>query len=475
MQERGSVLDCFPSDVNDIWNARNHRAAYIEIFGRINNLAQYVQSVLIELHTLQEAQIDAPRFIALYNAWHRVFIEESPTVNEVRHYANMDGDSEKEPIRRALGVHIFAELSRIHMILSFHPLRREEAELLQLTEVPNREAQMRYQTRWSIAMLASPICNDFSEEVRAFWEVPAVKYTQSQVMLAVNMLAEALNDFTRPDEFIQYFRALFTRNAVFLCQRCSEDILDVEDMRTQKGELYEPNHDYWVWCSIYFGAIMRRIHYYQKLEPHQMDPPIPIRPEQVDRCKEWVARLITILGDDGARETYAAACDESYRIPGDYEWFTFNYSGEQPIVATILQRIRPVLSKRYWKEAHVTPESAIETSHITVPRFMGRTSQLFVIHLVDTYLKSIGVRWRNAAVVAQEEIELSAYKLQKPVCPVLLQAFSRWWPYHNLQYARYDDIYEALTAWFYLLKTRHRYMLFDHSLRKVTDHILGSE
>ena len=202
------------------------------------------------------------------------------------------------------------------------------------------------------------------------------------------------------------------------------------------------------------------------------NPPPRASPSEIEKCQNWVKHLIDLLGDDGYDDCYLASCQESYTIPGDIEWFSFKFPTRQPDLGSILFELRPELRKRFQEDMHLSKETVLEKTKYDTPKYMYRTSALFVLNVIDTHMRNMGIQWKNAILVEQEGIELSLWKLSRAMCPVLLQVFSRYVIYNDLHYMVCDNIYEAIVLWFKLLKTEYGDHLFGRDIKHVVDEII---
>lgn len=502
-----------------------YKQMYKDLTGRLCAVGKYTLRIIGHMMSEEEFDWDAAQVTTLYRAWLKTMIEDAPTLNEVKRYEfNVDEETELlESIRLNINASIFAELSRMHFILHHDTLVSEHAALLNYVELPTRDEQKRLLTMWSLNLTESQLWTDIPLPDEIDWDVPVLKYTQKEVIAAVMLLCEIVNDLgsiSKPSvccpyeegtrEFMEYFRALFTRNAVFMCQAsCEASILNVPDMRVpidrslipkvddeekddedddenrmpkygdddyidplNSTEPCRPSYDYFVWCSYYFGAIMRRIYYWESLKDNVITPTIVLKDGELDRCINTLSHMVKTMGDDAFDDCYTGTCDEAYAIPGDSEWFAYKYPTKQPAMGNILYQLRPELNKRYWKEGNVALDTVLSASRQPRPSYFMHTNQLFIINALDGYFRASGVMWRNAAVVSQEGIELSAWKLSRPTCPVLLQVFSRWWVYNDLFYQPCDDIYEAIAVWFRILRQHYDDTLFSISLADVANKIL---
>ena len=454
---------------------------YTEMYERLTyrllQLGRYTNSILNELiaNTMEETDWEMVHIKFLYNQWEKCMIENATVLNEPQRFGE---------VKTTLNAHIFVELSRLHMIIWFDRLTEEQEQVLSLETMPSRERQKDYFTLWSLNVTNSEFWTNIPLPDALDWNQPVMKYSQEEIIAAVNMLCEVMHDLGDPhgkyadttQEFIDFFRVLYTRNAMLMCQgSCVPEVLNEVEMREFVDEeelMCIPNIDYFVWCSFYFGAIMRRIYYWSKIKQNE----IPERPEvdyeEIKNCQEWLVNLVELLGEDGYEDCYMETCAEAYTIPGDLEWFSFKYPTKQPVLGSILFELRPQLRKRFQEDQHLSQDTVLEKTKQDIPKFMCRVNSIFVLNCVDTHLRNMGTQWKNAIMVQQEGIELSAWKLSRPLWPVLLQIFSRYVVYNKLHYITCDSIYEAIIIWFKLLRDEYNSKLFGKDLSEIADKLL---
>lgn len=444
-----------------------YKDMYANLTKRLVNLGHLTTITLAKLewgrNDWEPAQIRM-----LYDKWLDTFIQDSPTLNELKRY--------EDDLKINMNAAIFCELSRLQLILHFDELNFGTSAL-----VGGIDDQTGL-TGYSLTQTKSSLWTTMSLPQNLEWDKRVFAYTQSEVMSAILFLTQILDDLASPQleygdgthEFFEYFQALYLRNAIFYCQQSfPPDLLDVEEMteKEKEGGL-RVNFDYYIWCSFYFGAILRRIYYYEQLKHNVLEPPIRVGGAEMKRCQKYVRHLCDILGVESCEEIYTDTCEQIYRLPGDAEWFSHRYRA-QPATAIILNKLRPTVETRFWQEANISVESVLSLSKQQAPQFMIRAAAAFVLNVIDAHLKGTeGIAWRDAATVAQTEIELSQWKLSRSSCPLIFQVFSRWWVYDNLHYQPTDSIYEALVMWARLLKTRYKCKLFDVSLKEMCDQIL---
>lgn len=460
----------------DITLDDDYTKVYARLTYRLLKLGKFTTAILQDV--IQQENIiewESAHIKYLYNEWEKCMIENSSVLNEPKRYGEM---------RTTLGASIFVELSRLHIILWYNKLRNEQKQVISEKSIPSRNQQSDYFTLWSLNVTNSEFWTKIPFPEELDWNLPVFKYTQLQIIAAVNMLCEVMNDLGDPSgkynectkEFLDFFRVLFTRNALFLCQAsCPLDILNDIDMREfidVEETMCRPNVDYFVWCSIYFGSIMRRIYYWTKLRKNEMDDVPQVYKGEIDNCQEWLIELVDLLGNDGYEDCYIETCTEAYTIPGDLEWFTFKYPTKQPVLGSILFELRPQLRKRFQEDQHLSKETVLQKTKHTYTVFMCRINAIFVLNTIDVHMRNMGIQWKNAVLVEQEGIELSHWKLSRPLCPVILQVFSRYVVYNKLHYTVCDDIYEAIILWFKILRYEYDDMLFGRRLTDVIDKLV---
>jgi hypothetical protein len=83
------------------------------------------------------------------------------------------------------------------------------------------------------------------------------------------------------------------------------------------------------------------------------------------------------------------------------------------------------------------------------------------------------IKWDQGVVVHSDGIQMSCYMLQSNMSPLLLQVLSSYWCYHEAKVYVTDDIFEALTVWFYLFNKHCKDTLYNHTLEAVVKEVLA--
>ena len=461
-----------------------YKETYTELATRIRALSKYNKRLLARLSRGRPLNENRAKLQKLYNDWQATMVVHGSLLNEAKRLN--DGS------RTTFNASIFGEISRLHFIIHFKQLQDEQERVLHEGRLPDVEERRDMLTLLALRDTRSQLWMDAPLPDSIDWETPIFKYSQSQVLAVVEWLCTVMHDVGSLSDdvyvlehedsaldFLQLFRVLLTRNAVFLIQRAlPAETLDLEDMRRECKKnpgLFSVNSEYVLWCSCYFGAIIRRIYYWEALRENTI-PPSPeftISEEMVERCRQFIREVAEGFSTDAYEECYVDSCSESYTIPGDMEWFLYKFPTKQKGIGTILYEVRPEMNKRYQKEKHVSVSTVLTSSTLTLPRYFMRTSQLFVLNALDTYLRTYNIQWRDACVVANDGIELSHWKLTHPTCPVILQVFSRYWVYSRAEYIPTDDIYMAISLWFRILHLDYDDHLFSVSLTEVRETIFG--
>lgn len=469
-----------------------YRQLYLTLNQRLQALGRYTKKLLSALHRTGEPlkeSSEKARLFTLFREWQRTMVENGTVLNELKRY----GEEFGEDFRINVNASIFGELSRIHFILHFEQLSREQTRILSKGYVPTQEDRRDMTTLYSLSSTTAQLWTSVPVPEGLDWEMPIMKYSQSKVMALVGLLCEvcntigsiASNEITLPyedsaTEMMELLTALMTRNAVFLTEAAlMETTLDVEDMRTVAkkkgpgGEVrYRITYDYLVWCSIYFGVLMRRVYYWENLRENLMEEKPVVTAAQLERCKAFIERVARQMSSDAYEDCYLGTCEEAYDVPGDQAWFAYKFPGKQNARGNILYDLRPAVNKRYWQEPHVTLKTVMNASLMPQPRYFGHIGHLFVLNVMDSFMRARNVQWRDACVIDQDGIEMSAFKLTRAQCPLLLQVFSRYWVYDDAFYYPTDDIYEALAMWLVLLRDEYEGVLFGTPMHEAIRRVL---
>lgn len=450
----------------------------------------------------------------LYDAWSRAFVTEMESMREVRHYSFAGGGGGAK-LKSCNGMPIFLELTRLHYFSYYPRLLKEEnnlavyeAEDLATEHYLRLHSLARTRDRSWVAIKDSFDISALYEEkedpdeeveemlksIRKMWEKPIMLYSQSEVQILIMFLTQQLNDIPTfkkntieeegegsggsvvVEEYRQVFVVLWLRVAQFFNEFQSVNVLDDPDMRLgplETGDAYSCtfNQRFLGFCFFYMGELLRRFFYYDLLVQNTLQqqnlPPHATIELLGERVKEWCTKILASFADDAFEDLYADNMPKGYAFAGDDGWFRFSRTGVHSRGACIAE-LRPHLHKRFFSEEQVSRRSVINTTRDSY------VSRLFVLRAIDEFLKIqiSRLRWMNAVVVMNDGIEMSAYKLQTNLAPVLLQVFSSFWPYDQGRVYVCDDIYQAVGVWFWLLATRYNGMLYDCDLSEFVSQIV---
>jgi hypothetical protein len=363
-------------------------------------------------------------------------------------------------IRTCPAVQIFTELSRTHFILMYPHIVQENEQVAKSGEY----------TDDLLISFRLELCNFMGEDSN--WKTPVMMYTQQDVMNALLMLTEKLDQLPMAavDELKHVLRVLYTRNSVFLCETSTEQILNVPNMRTAENNM--PNRDYLTFCTIYFHAIQRRIFYYEHVQKSDRLP-AEVDEAMVERVRLWVADVVDSLGQEGFEDCYAKACEEAYNFPGDREWFKYRYPNLPAQTGPILDCFRKKYAERYYMDYRASKDSVLGV--IDQASHSGSAARIFVLNAVDQYMKTqFSIPWRDGLVIDNNALEGNQVKLYRSKAPYLLQVFSRHWVYDKAAVYPCDSLYQSLAIWMYLLKYRYRSTVFGVSLDRLVKKIVDN-
>ena len=363
-------------------------------------------------------------------------------------------------------ISIFVELCRTHFILKFKQIKEESQKVLESQDL-NQNLSILF------AMKSLEYFDTHRSDFK--WEVPIFQFKQSDIINALIILTEKLNQipWAARGELTQAADILYTRNAVFFCTASSTDILDVKAMRVEvPGQPMRPNVDYLTFTSIYFNAIQRRLFYADLYKP--MDQP-RYPDEAVKRVKEWVEKdLCSILDVDQFDEFWKASYEESYHFPGDSEWFVYKYPDVPPQTGPILDCFRKDYSKKYYADYRVSMDVVLAS--VDVNSHTGYGARIFVINVVNNYIFShLGYPFRDSCVIENENLEKKDFKFIRNAVPYIVQVFSRYCCYYKKQVYYTDSLYETLTCWFYLLKIHYHSTALDVNLSELVDWLIDGK
>jgi hypothetical protein len=426
-------------------DARGERFMLIQLHQALNTWGKSNSRIL---KALPQPLITVNDLNVMHAKWLEALIVDYYYFGNMRTFGN---------IRTCPAVQIFTELSRTHFILMY-PIIVKENELV---------AQKGEYDESLLISFRLEQCNFMGEDSN--WKTPIMMYTQQDVMNALLMLTEKLDQFpvAAVDELKHVLKVLYTRNSVFFCETANETILNVSSMRT--GSL--PNRDYLTFCTIYFHAIQRRIFYYEKVRKADALPPA-VDDAMVERVRQWISSVVDGLGNEGFEDCYAKACEEAYNFPGDREWFKYRYPNLPAQTGPILDCFRKKYAERYYMDYRASKDSVLGV--IDQASHSGHAARIFVLNAIDQYMKTqFSIPWRDGLVIDNAALEGNQVKLYRSKAPYLLQVFSRHWVYDKATVYCCDSLYRSLAIWMYLLKHRYGSMIFgvsvDGLVKKIVD------
>jgi hypothetical protein len=328
-----------------------------------------------------------------------------------------------------------------------------------------------------------------------------MQFTQSECMVVILFLTQQVDDVpTTPyrkdpendvivlnvvEEYRRVFQVLWLRCGALMAEYHNETVLDDPEMRTpipsvgganDQENLYSFNQDFSIFCAIYMGEILRRFFYYDKLaRTNRINlADIGLTETKIKEIREstlkWMTRVVEMLPEEAFEEVYRThAVTPGYNFPGDDLWFRYKWPNEIHSRGACIAKIRPHLHKRFFSESQINKHvvlSSTKTSNV---------SRLFIYKALDEHLGIYypRVEWMNGTMVDCDGIEMSAYRLQTNLVPVLLQVFSVYWCYDRGRVYVCDDVYETLGVWFWLLHTRYGDTMYDVDLSAIIKQVLS--
>jgi hypothetical protein len=501
----------------DFFNdGENFRTVYKKTFANIDKLGRYTTMLLQKLVEEDErfqTRVDeaeeneqvfderATTFLSdghlqmtlreLFHRWQEHMITDMESMRELRHYVVPLAGGKTDSIKDAHGSHIFLELTRLNYLLHYPQLldeqenlaMYEESELstehymmLHSLERTKHDSWIAIRDSFDISELYGDK-EDPDEEVEEqrrdilqMWQSPILKYTQKQVEMIILFLTQQINDVPTTgggvvvQEYRQIFGLVWLRIAQMLIEFHPPTVLNVEEHRNGPFDTGDENDVntcsankiFIAFCFYYMSELLRRFFYYDRLVGNVMVGPIPRLAALTASAKQWIHDITHSMGDDAFDDIYMSTLPIAYSFVGDDNFFKASRTAVHSRGACIAA-FRPHLHKRYFSEAQITRDSVLNSTH------KNYASRLFVLHVIDTHLRIHlkQVRWLNAVLVMNDGIEMSAYKLETNLVPVILQVFSSFWVYDQARVHICDNVNEAVGVWFWLLKTRYRSTLFD--------------
>lgn len=282
-----------------------------------------------EFSTMQLRQLKQ-----LYKQWMEVFVGDRIKNSEVR---SITGDTPgASGARYSFQMQLFAELSRMNVLLMKHKVAEQKREL----ETYTNAEYAKYMVKWSLSCAEHAFWKEVARgKFAQIWMKPVFKYTQREVMSMVQFISSALNDLPScdmhlNDDLKMLWECLYYRNGKFLLKTKSENVLDVPEMRlrintpahlhSQIGQcIWYINRDYLMFCTAYFGEWQYRIYYIKlygkknRLRGYATPRGKRVIQQMTSRCTRWCKALCSEVVPESVRQLYGKELSPiAYRFPG---------------------------------------------------------------------------------------------------------------------------------------------------------------
>lgn len=495
-----------PYQIDHLDDNVHYSTAFKTFYERLDNLSLYTTALLTRC-AQEDDEYDAredqfffmrdtcvrektDQLQRLFDAWQEFFIINIESMKEIRN-DTMSEEIDVETarprvIRSTMGHSTFTELSRLFYLLNRPRLliveTDEEKVSLKNTKHP----------LWVSIVNSFDITADYEDKeeadvvvearllkMKAMWSRPVMEYTQSDVMDIAFFLTQQLNDV--PADCVDEYRAVFERTwlraSILMHEAHPAEVLDDATMRiplvTDEAEqLFIGNRLFGTFVAMYLGEIMRRLFYYDLLHRKTMTLPAGvITPEMVGRVRAWVTDIIDRMADEAFVETYMDNRVFAYNFVGDQKWFKFSKPTEVMSPQSCLAAFRPHLYRRYFTEDRITKPLLMDS---VSTRYTARTYIFKAITMhIQMRMSNTEIKWDQGVVIHSDGIQMSCYMLQSTKCPLLLQVLSSYWCYDDSKMYMTDNIFEALTVWFYLFHTKYNDVLYNHTLEVVVKEVLA--
>ena len=411
---------------------RGHRILMSLLYRQLSNWAAY-NTIILKRMPQKVAPGHMEETQKLYNEWLETFVADYEDNVEVR-------------------MHIFVELSRAWWILNYNQLVDEQTDIENRRGIPNPDRDY---------MIFYHPVNDPK------W---VIKYNQQNIMDALLEITSFAKYIPSADisEVRQFVDLLLARNAVFFCEECGPEILNVGNMYDEAHR--RPHRDYLMFTSIYFRAILRRFLYLDTFPVYKGVFQIPTH--MIESCQQWFEEDVCgILGSQGFEEMYKKACEAAYDFPGDLEWFKFRNPVAGEHRGSILNCIRKDTAKRFFSEYRISKEVVLAA--MNAMDHQGHCSRTMLFLAIDAYMMAMyNLEWADAVIVPLKDLENKQIKLYRPKSPTLVETFSLFQCYHQKQVYRSDNIYETLAMWFYIVKKHYNGQIFGVNLQECIEKVI---
>lgn len=472
-------VSVFPSLYNV---GKDKYTAAIEWQTRLHRLARF-NSHLIE----HPSEIDTSVLEGIYHEWYRHLIHEHAALCTMERCTLGKSGIEFVHIKQA---NVMTEMFRLQTLLHINQWIKEQDTLCDMDTVPEDPSQ--FDILWSLSMTKSRIWLEDDWKQDGLWTMPIIQYTQRHVVDALHYICERLLDMPTDEDsvvdFKQFTRLLMGRIGQFCCTYSTQDVLNVETMRTvMEDDRVRINREFIIFTSTYCFQLLYKIDVYNMFWPKRMvlgeELDMPNMEEQTENVRQWIYDVVCKdMRNESFESCYYNVIKLAYNVPGDYDWYRYKYPAMPTNQGTMLQELRPLLFRWYGSE----DRGDAHTLWISADRYrMGFVGRQFIVTVLDDYLKNFyKLSWEKYVIVQDHLLnrENQFSKMFSEPTPLLIQVMSRFWVYDNASWPQdqcyvwpTDSIYEAIAVWFHILVTRYhgRCMELDLNelIKSVFEHI----
>lgn len=487
-----NTLDLFDSSEHYTTKYK-HQLESIEALGRFTT------------RCLQQNELDVESIRKVYIAWREAYIVNSEALKEVHQHTlqkevfGLDDKGYSFKLKCTIGTSVFNELCRLYALLHYKTVCEEQDNVNQypLEELSTEDYIIFYKLKDTKHDMWISIVNTFEPVVavaeegtdkliddeqvteqrallQALWSRPIIDFSLRHVRLMLFFLTQQLNEISCVTEYERVFHVLMIRMGQLMSEEYMATILDDEEMRrpTMDG-YYKVNRDFVAFCSFYGGEIMRRLFYHDLLKKNCMQTQLnkDERNTLSKGIRAWVRRIIELMPEDAFEDMYNKVAQQGYNFAGDDNWFRYYWpTSKIHSRNACIYELRPHLHKRFCAEGVSCSKQSIINA--TNPNHLQR---LFIFQAIDEYIRIQvpRVKWEEAVIIDNGDIELSEYKLQSNLAPLLFQVLSHHYAYDQGKLHVCSDIYETIGVWFYLVHSRYKNFLFDCDITGVIRSVLG--
>jgi len=299
--------------------------------------------------------------------------------------------------------------------------------------------------------------------------VPVINYSQNETLDGLLEITARLRHIKRMQilELQRFTNLLFTRANIFFCESNNEEVFDCPGMREATEDdptQFNPNNDFILYCTHYFRVIFLHFYHYKIMKPmlsSELDD--AIRGHKVEKI--FRTDVCKFLGKQSISDIYQLVCEETYNFPGDSDWFKIRNPNMYGTLGQVLRTVRSSYYQSYYTEQQLSTESIIAriSEEDTHQALVGRT---FVLYAFDRYFASrLNCKnWRSCVFIPTEKLggEIAESKISCQKMPLFLCLFGRPWVYDKKQLFAYDNVFDSIAAWAFLLASRYNSKLLDY-------------